>query len=189
MAGLPAHVLVPVKSFVHAKIRLAAALPPDERAALARRMGERVIAAAAPLPVSVVCDDEDVAAWAAAHGASVIWQPGVGLNGAVAAGVDALADVGAIEVIVAHADLPLADDLAHLAGFAGVTLVPDRRDDGTNVLCVPTRAGFEFGYGAGSFQRHRTECDRLALPYRVLRDPRLSWDVDVPADLEFERWQ
>ncbi len=42
-------------------------------------------------------------------------------------------------------------------GSTGVTLVPDRRDDGTNVVCVPTRAGFRFPYGPGSFARHRAE--------------------------------
>lgn len=188
MTHSPTHVLIPVKSFVHAKVRLAEAMPPATRVAFARSMGARVIAAAAPLPVSVVCDDDDVAAWATGLGAAVVWAPRAGLNGAVRQGVDALAEAGAIEVIVAHADLPLASDLRRVAGFAGVTLVPDRRDDGTNVLCIPTRVGFDFAYGAGSFERHRRECDRLSLPYRVLRDPRLSWDVDVPADLEFPSW-
>jgi 2-phospho-L-lactate guanylyltransferase len=177
-------VLIPVKSFTEAKVRLADALPAAERAALARAMGARVIAAAGALPVSVVCDDEEVRAWAIDHGAAVIWRPGVGLNGAVTDGVLRLAESGAIEVIVAHADLPLADDLARLAGFAGVTFVPDRHGDGTNVLCVPTGVDFRFAYGPGSFARHRDEADRLALPYRVLRDPRLGWDVDVPADLD-----
>jgi 2-phospho-L-lactate guanylyltransferase len=180
------HVLVPIKSFRNAKVRLAGALPPGERALLARRMADRVLAAAARLPVSVVCDDIDVASFAEERNAGVIWRPGLGLNAAVTDGVAQLTtEAGAVEVIVAHADLPLADDFTRLAGFAGITLVPDRRDDGTNVMCVPTGLGFTFSYGPGSFERHRAEADRLALPYRVLRDPRLAWDVDVPADLEF----
>jgi 2-phospho-L-lactate guanylyltransferase len=144
-----------------------------------------VLAAARPLPVSVVCDDEAVAAWAASLGASVIWAPGLGLNGAVAAGVAALASDGADRVVVAHADLPLATDITWVADFDGVTLVPDRRDDGTNVLCVPTAAGFSFAYGPGSFARHEAEAARLALPVRVVRDPNLGWDVDVPSDLPY----
>ena len=176
--------LIPVKSFREAKVRLAPALSEPERAELARTMATRVLAAAGALPVSVVCDDEDVATWAHDNGAAVIWRPGLGLNGAVTDGVDELTRDGAIEVVVAHGDLPLADDLARVTGFAGITLVPDRHDDGTNVLCIPTRVGFTFAYGPGSFTRHRDEADRLRLPYRVLRDPRLGWDVDVPADLE-----
>ena len=40
-------------------------------------------------------------------------------------------------VTVAHGDLPRARGLGALAPFDGVTLVPDRRDDGTNVLRLP----------------------------------------------------
>ena len=180
--------LVPIKSFRLAKVRLAPKLSPGERDHLARRMAARVVAAAGELPVSVVCDDDDVAAWSVDHHAEVIWTPGLGLNGAVTEGVRRLTLAGAIEVIVAHGDLPLADDLGRLGGFPGVTLVPDRHDDGTNVLVVPTGVDFAFAYGPGSFARHRDEVDRLALPYRVLRDPRLGWDVDVPADLDDLTW-
>jgi 2-phospho-L-lactate/phosphoenolpyruvate guanylyltransferase len=176
-------VLVPVKAFGEAKARLAPTLDGAGRDALAREMATRVLAAARPLPVAVVCDDADVARWAQDHGAMVLPEPGRGLNGAVEAGVERLRDAGASEVLVAHADLPFAHEVAQLAGFAGVTLVPDRRDDGTNVVCVPSGAGFRFRYGPGSFERHRAEAGRLGLPCRVVRDPELTWDVDVPDDI------
>jgi 2-phospho-L-lactate guanylyltransferase len=176
-------VLVPVKAFDDAKVRLAAALGPQERAALARSMATQVVAAARHLPAAVVCDDRGVAEWARALGVLVVWEPGRGLNGAVEAGVARLAGLGVEQVIVAHADLPLATDLTWVAQFDGVTLVPDRASDGTNVACVPSTAGFGFAYGPGSFARHRTEAGRLGLPLRVVHEPSLGWDVDVPADL------
>jgi 2-phospho-L-lactate guanylyltransferase len=178
-----ASVVVPVKAFSAAKVRLAAALDPAERAALARRMAEVVIAAAAPLPALVVCDDDEVRAWAEGAGAQTVWCPGRGLNGAVSDGVAALRDEGVEMAIVAHADLPLASRLDWVAEFPGVSLVPDRRLDGTNVVAVPTDVGFGFSYGAGSFARHRTEAARLGLPARIVHDPFLAWDVDLPADL------
>ncbi|CAN5745110.1 hypothetical protein BH20ACT2_BH20ACT2_23600 [soil metagenome] len=177
-------VLIPVKSFAAAKLRLSPALDGPARAELARSMAGRVLAAAAPLPVAVVCDDPLVAAWAERLGAEVVWRPGRGLNPAVTDGVAHLSRRGHRQVIVAHADLPLARSLAWVADFDGVTLVPDRHGDGTNVAAVPTRAGFTFGYGAGSFARHRAEAVRLDLPLRVVREPRLGWDVDWPADLD-----
>ena len=64
-----------------------------------------------------------------------------------------------------------------------VTLVPDRRRDGTNVAVVPTGAGFCFAYGAGSFERHRTEAARLGLPCQIVYDRRLALDIDLPEDL------
>src|SRR5215211_7692005 len=99
-------VLVPVKDFRQAKVRLAGALAPSEREALARSMAANVVTAARPLPVFVVCDDDAVATWARAAGASVLWRPGRGLNGAVTSGVTSLADAGLDRVIVAHSDLP-----------------------------------------------------------------------------------
>jgi 2-phospho-L-lactate guanylyltransferase len=176
-------VLVPIKAFAQAKVRLAPALDAAARAALAEAMAGQVLMAAASLPVAVVCDDPGVAAWARAHGALVVWEPGRGLNGAVEAGVAHLAEAGVERVIVAHGDLPLAHDLAELGRAKGITLVPDRRDDGTNVICLPATAPFRFAYGPGSFSRHRAEAERLGLPMTIVRDARLAFDVDVPADL------
>ncbi len=176
-------VLVPIKAFHEAKGRLDHALTASERADLARSMATRVLEAAAPLPVAVVCDDSDVADWARARGALVVWEPGRGLNGAVEAGVDHLQAAGVLQVTVSHADLPLATGLAAVGLGSGITLVPDRYGNGTNVIALPADAGFHFSYGPGSFARHRTEAERLGLPVRVLDLPDLAWDVDEPADM------
>jgi 2-phospho-L-lactate guanylyltransferase len=186
LLGLRA-VLIPVKSFADAKRRLSTALTDDERLALVHDMADRVVAAAAPLPVAIVCDDTAVADWARARGVLVVWEPGRGLNGAVEAGVQRLAGMGVEEVTVAHGDLPMASGLGDLEDFAGITLVPDHRDDGTNVIRLPVRSGFRFSYGPGSFERHLSECRRLGVPARVLRIPDLSFDVDWPADLRWAR--
>jgi 2-phospho-L-lactate guanylyltransferase len=173
-----------VKAFGAAKVRLAPALPPADREALARSMAERVVSAAGALPVAVVCDDRGVAAWARSLGALVIWEPGRGLNGAVEDGVGHLASLGVQHVTVAHADLPLATDLSWVSRFPGVTLVPDRSEDGTNVIGAPTDSGFVFSYGPGSFARHVSEARRLSQPLRIVRSSLLAWDVDLPADLD-----
>ena len=175
--------LVPVKSFRAAKLRLATVLDPVAREALARELASRVILAAAPLDVLVVCDDVEVAAWAEEHGARVAWTPGLGLSAAVMAGVEQLAGEGVDLAVVAHADLPFAAGLATLGEAGVVTLVPDLRLDGTNVAVVPAGAGFGFAYGAGSFERHKAEAARLGLPCRIVHDRRLAIDIDLPEDL------
>ena len=183
--GAPvAAVLVPVKAFTRAKQRLADVLDATARRDLAVTMAETVLRAAGNLRVAVVCDDDEVRTWAEAQGAEAIWTPDLGLNGAVEAGIAHLARRGAERIIVAHADLPLARDLVWVADTDGVTLVPDRHRDGTNVLCVPADAGFRPAYGAGSFGAHRAEAARLGLVTRIVPDPALGWDVDVPADLD-----
>jgi 2-phospho-L-lactate guanylyltransferase len=175
-------VLLPIKSFSEAKHRLSPVLDARERAELARELATRVVRAALELPVAIVCDDDEVAAWGETVGALVLWRPGAGLNGAVTAGVDALR-ASYDEVIVAHADLPRARDLTVARGFDGVTLVPDRHRDGTNVICVPTDCGFRFAYGPASFTRHQDEVGRIGLALRVLTDDALAWDIDTPDDL------
>ncbi len=179
----PEVVLIPVKAFHQAKRRLESTMAGPARVRLVRAMASHVVSACRPLPVSVVCDDEDVARWAEDLGAAVMWEPGQGLNGAVRAGVDRLARAGALWVTIAHGDLPRARGLGTLDRFDGVTLVPDRRDDGTNVLRLPVGHDFRFAYGRGSFRAHRAEATRLGLPVRVLRDPDLAYDVDLPADV------
>lgn len=176
-------VLIPIKSFDLAKGRLAETLTPTERSALAISMAAKVIAAGRPLPTWVVCDDPEVAAFATDHGSGVIWRPSRGLNAAVSDGVAFLRAEGHDSVIIAHADLPLATQLGWVADFEGITIVPDRRGDGTNVMAIPTRVPFEFKYGPGSSVAHQAEALRLGLAYRLVEDTSLGWDIDVPEDL------
>ena len=182
---------MPVKSFSMAKARLADALSSEERSTLARDMATTVVRAAGDLPVHVVCDHEDVATWARSVGAVVLWKPGHGLNGAVTDGVAELAALGFDRAIIAHADLPHAEDFDVLTTRAGdeeVVIVPDRHADGTNVISVPTGAGFEFAYGPGSSARHADEARRLGLQVVIVEDARLGWDVDRPEDLRPPDW-
>ena len=183
MRDVNAVVLVPVKAFTDAKARLVSVLSGADREALARWTSARVLAAAGELPAYVACDDEQVAAWATEHGASVLWHPGVGLNAAVRDSVAELRDAGVTDVVVAHGDLPRARSLANLIEPGTLTLVPDRRGDGTNVIALPVAMPFDFAYGAGSFRRHLAAAIAARLPLRVRHDPLLALDIDTPSDL------
>ena len=177
-------VLVPVKSFAAAKGRLAAVLTDAQRITLMKNLTARVIAAADPFDVAVVCDDDEVATWSRNHGARVIWTPTRGLNGAVRDGVDALATLGYETVIVAHGDLGSPGDLSQLSRDADLVLVPDVRHDGTNVLVISASAPFTFSYGAQSFTAHLEEAKRRGLSVQVITNSALQHDVDEPDDLE-----
>jgi len=126
MSGAVA-VLIPVKAFGAAKGRLAEVLDGLARADLARRMAETVVTAAAPLPVTVVCDDDDVDAWARSQGADVVRVDGPGLNRAVEAGMEALANNGVATVVVALLVFCVAlvgsELLGRLSGTPGSTPV------------------------------------------------------------------
>ena len=175
--------LIPVKRFTSAKRRLAGVLDVDERAKLARWLAGRVVAAARPSPVFVACDDDGVAAWADEVGADVLWSPGLGLNGAVDAGRATIAGKGYDHLVIVHSDIPLAHDLSTVATSGTVTLVPERRRAGTNVLALPVPARVPASYGAGSFTRHLELAMGSGFQIEVRTDPRLALDVDNPDDL------
>jgi 2-phospho-L-lactate guanylyltransferase len=182
-----AGVVIPIRAFVLGNVRLADALADAERSELARHMADRVLAAAAPLPVVVVSSAPEVVRWAADNGAEVLPDPG-DLNRAVSAGIAWWREHGFPRAIVTHADLPRVapGSLLNLATDASrpiVTLVPCHRDDGTPVLAVPTDASFVPSYGPGSFRRHALAASAAGLGVRVIRDADLGFDVDVPADL------
>jgi 2-phospho-L-lactate guanylyltransferase len=178
-------VLVPIKGFERAKRRLAPTLDPFQRAALAKWMAAQVLKASRPLGVTVVCDDEEVAAWARDHSAAVAWTPGMNLNESLTGAISKVAESGIERAIVAHADLPFAHDLARFATDdpGEVVICPDRHGTGTNVMSVPTNAGLTLSYGSNSFQSHCAAAGERRLTVTVVEDPRLGWDVDEPEDL------
>lgn len=69
-----------------------------------------------------------------------------------------------------------------IAAQADAVVVPDRLEQGTNLLRLRGDAAlkFRFEYGDDSFPRHRTEAEGLGLKTEILRDPSLCFDVDNP---------
>ena len=177
-------VLIPVKQFTVAKGRLTGVLADTDRAALARWMATRVVDVVAEVPTYVACDDDTVAAWARERGAQVIWGAGLGLNGAVDDGVERIAAAGFDHVLVTHADLTRPGGLLEVVHPGRITLVPDRRHDGTNVMSFPTASPLAASYGGGSFSRHLTQALAFDdVTVEVRSDPDLSLDLDTPRDL------
>jgi 2-phospho-L-lactate/phosphoenolpyruvate guanylyltransferase len=180
-------VVIPIRAFAVGKARLSGTLEAAPRAELAEWMADQVLAAADPLPVAVVSSAQDVRAWATRHDVTVLEDPG-DLDRAAASGVAWCAGQGLARAIVAHADLPRAP-VGGLLRFAAdgaqpiMTIVPCHRDDGTPVIALPVAARFGFAYGPGSFRRHLAAARAAGLAVRVVRDPDLGFDVDVPADL------
>ncbi len=184
MAQVRLAVLVPVKRFTAAKGRLTGVLGDLDRARLAEWMASGVLDVVAEIPTFVACDDEQVAAWAQRMGAQVIWGAGLGLNGAVDDGVDHVVANGYDHVLVSHADLALPGALLEVAHEGCITLVPDRRHDGTNVMSFPATHRLRAAYGGGSFARHLDQALTMAtVPVEVRSDPQLSLDLDTPRDL------
>ncbi|MFP3882766.1 MAG: 2-phospho-L-lactate guanylyltransferase [Actinomycetota bacterium] len=179
---MPTVAVIPVKSFALGKQRLAGALDPERRAALARGLADHVattVSDAGVMPL-IVTADAQVAEWATRAGFPSVADPGVGIDAAASAGV-AWADQTHSEWLVLHADLPLIDtgDITALSRMLkdGPVIAPSS-DGGTSA--IGTRGPRDFSFGPASFHRHL----KMLPESSVVARPGLLLDVDSELDLQ-----
>jgi 2-phospho-L-lactate guanylyltransferase len=192
--------LVPVRSLERAKTRLAFALDPEERVALAAGLTGRTIrvldeARRAGDLAGIVVASDDPSALAAGSAVGAIPLP-VGGHDLVADLRTAreraiLADATAVLVVptdlarisaAAVADVVAAGRRAAAPDRPLVVLVPDRAGEGTNALLVSPPRAVDFAFGPGSRARHAAAA-RAAGAVLVELDGPLALDVDTPEDL------
>lgn len=185
--------LIAAKELAFAKTRLGS-LPQRERESLARAMFRDVLAAALNFDgadcVAVVTSDGVLLDEARRSGALAIDERYPrGLNAAVALGTRELIAAGATTLCTLLSDTPLVtpSDIGQafgaISGETGVVLVPSRDARGTNIILrrradvIPTR------FGKRSLALHRSECERLGVPYKVLHLSGPAMDLDEVSDL------
>lgn len=184
--------VVPVKSLVAAKTRLAAALGPDERAALMLRTLRSILAALDQPRIAarlVVSPDEAVLRAAEAAGAQSLRQASDGLNPGLAEACAWALAQGAEALLIVLGDLPLLGSghiaaLLDLADHPGtVVLAPDRHGSGTNLLLLRPPDAIPLAFGRDSLARHRAAAQARGLRLRSYDDPATALDLDTPDDL------
>lgn len=181
--------VVPVQDASRAKSRLRPPHPltrPDLARAISRDTLEQVCRALPPGQVTVVSSDPSAARAARRLGASLVADPGGGLNAAVRAGLLATAGRGRDGSVrgwaVLLGDLPalrareLVEALAACATYRAA-VVPDAEGTGT-VLLTSTHGPPDPSFGPGSADRHAQGATPLELDL-----PGLRRDVDTAADL------
>jgi 2-phospho-L-lactate guanylyltransferase len=187
-------ILIPVKSFANAKQRLAGRLSLEQRASLARAMMEDVFEAVAAVRsverIFVVSSEPQALSRASARGWETLTETA---QQSESASVDfasrACAERGASAVLRLPADLPLVTpaDLetlfAELPEPPAAVLVPSRDGTGTNALLRSPAVLFPSHFGPGSFALHQDEAKRSGALARIVRNPRIEFDVDDPQDL------
>ncbi|MFC4589723.1 2-phospho-L-lactate guanylyltransferase [Sphaerisporangium corydalis] len=183
-------IVVPVKTLVAAKTRLAAATGPYRSALAVAIACDTVSAALACRDVArviVVTGDPVPAQALAALGAHVVPDPDAGLNAALrSGGAEAvrLAPDGPVGAL--QADLPalrpaeLGVALASAADF-DQSFVPDAAEIGTTFYGVRPGVAFRPRFGGESRARHLGGGAKELTPDGI---PSMRCDVDTPADLE-----
>lgn len=191
-------VLVPLRSFADAKSRLSPVFNADQRQRLAEKSAERVIQFAGIDRTLVVCDDQNIANWARKIGIEILQVSAVGLNASLQEAIPVLLhQMKPEEVVIVHGDLAHPEALAALDEFVSpdddvanrVFIIPDRHEDGTNVLGIGSAhlASWRFSYGPGSFQAHQDQANFQAASLDIIRHADLGVDIDTPDDLLDDR--
>jgi len=185
--------IIPVKRFGSAKQRLAPALEPEWRIALAAAMLDDVldaVGAAAALSDVIVVSGEGAARDAARErGALVVEDDDTGHSEAATRGVKHALELGAETVAILPGDCPLVDPSELDAALARmsprrVAIVPDRHGTGTNGLLLAPPDAITPAFGPDSRRRHEALVAGAGLEGAVEPLRSLGLDLDTPADLD-----
>jgi 2-phospho-L-lactate guanylyltransferase len=186
-------VIVPIKAFNSAKTRLAARYDADQRACLAQASAERVLRAVADCPAIdhriAVVDSNAAAKMALYHGFEVLHRTDIyGQSAAVGAGFQRAIQRGATNMLTVSADVPLVrpQDIEEMLKPKApvLVMVSDREGLGTNALRLDPPIDMRLHFGPGSLALHRAEAAGLKLPVKVIDNPRVRIDIDVPEDVD-----
>jgi 2-phospho-L-lactate guanylyltransferase len=185
--------LLPVKSLLLGKRRLAPLLNHLERRDLNEFFLRRTVKIAAEFPgiqrTAVISEADDTLTLAKELGIYTIRQTnGRGLNHAVTQGTRELYAHGARALLILPIDLPFLQthDLyktATLGRQYKVVICPDQHSAGTNALFFSEPTPMRFSFGPGSYLKHQWETQRCGLVPHLFYNPRIARDIDLPEDL------
>lgn len=187
-------VVIPVKDLDSCKSRLAHALPDHARQALMGALLADLLdmlkTCAGISGTAVVTRCPRAAQLARTHNAEVMaLEADRCLNSGVAAAISELTTRHIPEVMILHADLPLASagDIeallqAHHNSRTAVTLAPDNQQNGTNAMLLSLPTSMQFFYGQHSYSKHLDFCQKHAITVQTLRNEHIGCDIDLWQD-------
>ncbi len=186
-------ILVPFKDPVESKKRLAGALSPEQRRALALALFDQTLAvltSVSTVDVAVITDSDAITRRAKAAGALVVSDAGAdGETAAVTAATRWSVTQGYERQLVVPADMAALDpaDVRTLLDTClpspSVVFAPAVGEDGTNAILTSPPDCLPYRFGAASFPEYLERSAALGLHVRVLRLTSLVLDIDTPEDL------
>ena len=193
-AGKDIWAVIPVKDTTTAKQRLAPALPPHLRQALALAMLEDVLAALAETRGLagrlLVTIDPAAIQLAARYGAQCIADGALdGHTGAVTAASRRLAAEGRGGMLTLPGDIPLvtATEIERLIEAPrpapSFTIAPSHDEQGSNAIVMSPPDAVPLRFGDDSFFPHLAAAEARGIAPTIMHLPGIALDIDNPADL------
>ncbi len=186
-------VIVPLKSIHNGKSRLAGVLSCEDRERLNLSMLTNLLQTLKELDqitgVLIISQDNLVQDLTDSYGFNfLLEQKPYSLNNAIKTACNECQKMGASEVLILPADLPLINKqsmqiiLEKNTEPPVVVITPDRRWEGTNSLLINPINGFEFRFGENSFFLHKEIANALDYRVEIISDPGMELDLDLPED-------
>ena len=191
MSAMNIAVLVPVKKLDKAKMRMADTLDRSQRRQLMMVTLRRVLSALQKAQIGdvyLVASDPQVKDMACDLCVKFIPDQGDELNpslelarGELCQNYDAL--------LVVFGDLPMISDkdiktIVRLGSSKpSCVIAPDKRNVGTNVLFLHPPYLLPFTFGGNSYERFRSNCEKLGVQFLVYQSQNTALDLDYPQNI------
>lgn len=184
--------IIPAKSHVLSKSRLAVCLSRQQRIDLSRWLLQRTLRLVRPLvfQVIVVSSDKKLLREIQDQDVCALAEDTPGLNSALTQASEFASSRGASGILVLPADLPRLEEadieaiLRFGAASPAVVIAPCRHGTGTNALLLRPPHAIPFAFGPNSFSAHNNLARIADIQPIVYRAPNVALDLDTPADWE-----
>jgi len=187
--------IIPIKPLRRGKSRLSSVLSEDKREELNQFLLSSTLNCLRNIReldhILVISYDPSALTLARKFGArTVLENRNTNINRALRKATIAAKAINSSKVIIIPADLPLIteDDILAVIKISGnppeIVIVPDRKMSGTNILLINPIGAIKYDFGEWSFRKHIEQAERKKINIKICERKNLSFDLDLPEDLE-----
>jgi 2-phospho-L-lactate guanylyltransferase len=190
--------IVPIKPLRRGKSRLATVLSEKDREQLNQTLLVKTITCLKEVKeidqILIVSYDPGALTISRDYGVRTIQEsPNTNINKALRKGTLAAKAFNASSILIIPADLPFIEPesvrglLRKAKKPPEIVITPDRRMNGTNALFLNPAGILDYDFGVWSFRKHVEQAEQKKIRIEIYNNDRLSFDLDIPEDLEFLR--
>jgi 2-phospho-L-lactate guanylyltransferase len=190
--------IVPIKPLRRGKSRLATVLSEKDREQLNQTLLVKTITCLKEVKeidqILIVSYDPGALTISRDYGVRTIQEsPNTNINKALRKGTLAAKAFNASSILIIPADLPFIEPesvrglLSKAKKPPEIVITPDRRMNGTNALFLNPAGILDYDFGVWSFRKHVEQAEQKKIRIEIYNNDRLSFDLDIPEDLEFLR--